>query len=254
MEGDGKAENRMRLAVLIDGENAQPSLLEQMLDEVGKHGTITIRRIYGDWTTSQMSQWKELLHTHAVQPIQQFRYTAGKNSTDSALIIDAMDILHNGNVEGFCIISSDSDYTRLATRLREEGRFVIGIGKRTTPLSFVRGCNVFVFTQNLVSEESEAALSQRTPQEEGKETDTGYLKELLLRAYDLSVQEDGWAYLAQVGNLLSQLDPSFDPRTYGKKRLMDVLSSFNGLFEIKKIGQAGNPSVYVVRKKGDDQF
>ena len=137
------------IALLVDGDNAQPSLIEPILTEVSKHGSITTRRIYGDWTIPQMSGWKQVLQTYAIQPIQQFRYTVGKNATDSALIIDAMDLLHVGAVDGFCIVSSDSDYTRLATRIREEGLFVMGIGSRQTPSSLVNACEIFVYTENL---------------------------------------------------------------------------------------------------------
>ena len=135
--------------MLIDGDNAQPSLIEHVLAETAKYGVVTTRRIYGDWTTPQMSGWKDSLHSHAVQPMQQFRYTTGKNATDSALIIDAMDLLHAGTVRGFCIVSSDSDYTRLATRIREGGLFVMGVGRSDTPKSFVNACEVFVYTENL---------------------------------------------------------------------------------------------------------
>ena len=149
-----------RMAMLIDGDNAQPSLMNKMIAEVGKYGSIIIRRIYGDWTTSNMGGWKDNLQTHAIQPIQQFRYTIGKNATDSAMIIDAMDILYSGEVEGFCLVSSDSDYTRLATRIREKGIFVMGMGKKNTPRAFVNACDVFVYTENLVSEESLAKRSK----------------------------------------------------------------------------------------------
>ena len=135
--------------MLIDGDNAQPSLIENVLAETAKYGIVTTRRIYGDWTTSQMSGWKDSLNSHAIQPMQQFRYTVGKNATDSALIIDAMDLLHAGNVGGFCIVSSDSDYTRLATRIREQGLFVMGVGESKTPKAFVKACEVFVYTENL---------------------------------------------------------------------------------------------------------
>ena len=137
------------IAMLVDGDNAQPSLIEHVLAEVAKYGVVTTRRIYGDWTTPQMSGWKDYLHTCAVQPMQQFRYTVGKNATDSALIIDAMDLLHAGAVGGFCIVSSDSDYTRLATRMREGGLFVMGVGRSSTPRAFVNACEVFVYTENL---------------------------------------------------------------------------------------------------------
>ena len=142
-----------RLALLIDGDNAQASLLEQMIAEVNKYGVVTIRRVYGDWTEPQMKSWKEALHVSALQPFQQFRYTTGKNATDSAMIIDAMDILYTAGVDGFCIVSSDSDYTRLATRIREKNLFVMGIGKATTPRAFVNACDVFVYTENLTTEQ-----------------------------------------------------------------------------------------------------
>ena len=135
--------------MLIDGDNAQPSLIDKMVAETSKYGQITIRRIYGDWTTPNMGGWKETLHTYAIEPIQQFRYTIGKNATDSAMIIDAMDILYEGVVNSFCLVSSDSDFTRLATRIREKGFFVMGIGRRSTPPSFVNGCQVFVYTELL---------------------------------------------------------------------------------------------------------
>jgi len=150
-----------RLAMLIDGDNAQPSLIDAILAEAGKYGIVTIRRIYGDWTTANMKQWKDTLHVHAIQPIQQFRYTTGKNATDSALIIDAMDILYEGAANGFCVVSSDSDYTRLATRIREKGLFVMGIGRTETPRPFVNACEVFVYTENLAPSESSPKAKSR---------------------------------------------------------------------------------------------
>src|SRR5512138_3328480 len=152
MPNEKLTNGRQKIAVLIDGDNAQSSLLPQMLVEAGRHGQVTVRRIYGDWTTNSMNSWKETLNYHAFQPIQQFRYTVGKNATDSAMIIDAMDILHSGVVDGFCLVSSDSDYTRLATRIRESGVFVMGIGEKKTPKPFVNACDLFVYTENLVAE------------------------------------------------------------------------------------------------------
>ena len=148
---------RKRIALLIDGDNAQPSLIGKILTEAGKYGLVTIRRIYGDWTTVNMQGWKHTLNDNAIQPIQQFRYTVGKNATDSAMIIDAMDILHSHLVDGFCLVSSDSDYTRLATRVREIGFFVMGVGKQTTPKAFVNACNIFIYTENLVPKQQRAA-------------------------------------------------------------------------------------------------
>src|SRR6186997_3306314 len=149
MANETLTNGRQKIAVLIDGDNAQSSLLPQMLVEAGRHGQVTVRRIYGDWTTSSMNSWKETLNFHAFQPIQQFRYTSGKNATDSALIIDAMDLLHSGRVDGFCLISSDSDFTRLATRIREGGIAVYGFGESKTPEPFVSACDKFVFTEIL---------------------------------------------------------------------------------------------------------
>src|SRR5919206_3106561 len=163
--------DREKIAILIDGDNAQSSLLPQMLVEAGRHGQVTVRRIYGDWTTSNMNSWKETLNFHAFQPIQQFRYTVGKNATDSAMIIDAMDLLHSGVVDGFCLVSSDSDYTRLATRIREAGVFVMGIGEKKTPKPFVNACDVFVYTENLV-EEKKAIQQKRVQSSRAKKAST----------------------------------------------------------------------------------
>ncbi len=159
----GEQSEQQRFAVLIDGDNAQASLLPQILAEVSKIGLITIKRIYGDWTTTNMNSWKESLHKYAIQPIQQFRYTVGKNATDSAMIIDAMDLLHSNDVDGFCIVASDSDYTRLATRIREEGLFVIGVGEKKTPEAFTNACNQFIHCENLtITKEPKKKLGKKT--------------------------------------------------------------------------------------------
>src|SRR6266487_6748522 len=188
---------REKIAILIDGDNAQSSLLPQMLVEAGRHGQVTVRRIYGDWTTSNMNSWKETLNFHAFQPIQQFRYTVGKNVTDSAMIIDAMDILHSGVVDGFCLVSSDSDYTRLATRIREAGIFVMGIGEKKTPKAFVNACDLFVYTENLV-EEKKAVQQKRTQTSRAKKTKEDDKEEpdpmpVLSQAFEMAVGQDGWA-------------------------------------------------------------
>ena len=227
--------------MMVDGDNAQPSLLEHVLAETAKYGIVTTRRIYGDWTGPQMSGWKDSLHTHAVQPMQQFRYTVGKNSTDSALIIDAMDLLHDGSVEGFCIVSSDSDYTRLATRIREQGLFVMGVGRSDTPKSFVNACEVFVYTENLSPE----------PESEGRvaKVASSDWTRMAERAIEMSVQDDGWAFLSAVGIRLRQLDPAFDPRTYGYKQLSLLIKSRPNLFEIRESGSGGGPTPVHVRTK-----
>ena len=157
---------QQKFAVLIDGDNAQATLLPQILAEVSKSGLITIKRIYGDWTTATMNQWKGSLHNYAIQPIQQFRNTVGKNATDSAMIIDAMDLLHDNDLRGFCIVSSDSDYTRLATRIREDGLFVIGVGEKKTPEAFVNACNQFIYSENLMETQEPRKRTRRRKKKE----------------------------------------------------------------------------------------
>jgi len=179
-----KSLSRNKIAMLIDGDNAQAGLLPQMLVEAGRHGQVTVRRIYGDWTTTSMNSWKETLNFHAFQPIQQFRYTIGKNATDSAMIIDAMDILHSDVVDGFCLVSSDSDYTRLATRIRETGVFVMGIGEKKTPKPFVNACDLFVYTENLTATKKQTP-QQRSQKSNAKKTDEADPIPLLTQAFAL---------------------------------------------------------------------
>lgn len=241
-----------RIAMLIDGDNAQPSLIGNMLAEASKYGIVIIRRIYGDWTTANMNGWKDTLQAHAIQPIQQFRYTIGKNATDSAMIIDAMDVLYEGGVDGFCLVSSDSDYTRLATRIREKGFFVMGIGKKTTPRAFVNACDLFVFTENLQMEaqaQKQAAESAKSKASNGTTTIEQAPLEplpLLKRAFDLASGDDGWAFLGVMGSHIRQLDPSFDPRTYGYKQLSALIRAYPKVFE-QKMGKKGDGTfnVYV---------
>ncbi len=246
---------RQKVAILIDGDNAQSSLLPQMLVEAGRHGQVTVRRIYGDWTTNSMNSWKETLNYHAFQPIQQFRYTIGKNATDSAMIIDAMDLLHSGVVDGFCLVSSDSDYTRLATRIRETGIFVMGIGEKKTPKPFVNACDVFVYTENLVTEKKAAQPKQtHAKKTSNKAKDVKEEKEdldpmpILSQAFEMAVGQDGWAPLAGMGNALYQLDPGFDPRTYGHKQLSRMIASLKDRFEMKTMNADG-PNIFYVRMK-----
>ena len=217
------AAESLRIAMLIDGDNAQASLIEHILAETAKYGTVTIRRIYGDWTTPNMDGWKDSLHTYAVQPAQQFRYTTGKNATDSALIIEAMDLLYAGTVGGFCIVSSDSDYTRLAMRIREQGLFVMGIGRFHTPKSFVNACAVFVYTENL------SPQSDKDPKH--SEVDNSEWLMTVKRAIEKAETDDGWALLAAVGNHIHQLNPDFDPRTYKHKQLSSLIKSEPSIFE-----------------------
>lgn len=253
MEQNSSPARPSRMAMLIDGDNAQASLISNMLAETSKYGLIIIRRIYGDWTTANMSGWKDVLQTYAIQPIQQFRYTIGKNATDSAMIIDAMDVLYEDRVDGFCLVSSDSDYTRLATRIREKGVFVMGIGKKTTPRAFVNACDVFVFTENLVNEPvppKRGEHKKKGEKEEKREEREDDPLPLIRRAFDLAVQDDGWAFLGVMGSHLRQLDPSFDPRTYGFKQLSLLIRAYPNMFETQ-IGQKGDGTfnVYVRLKE-----
>lgn len=224
-----------KFAVLIDGDNAQASLLPQILAEVNTAGLITIKRIYGDWTTTNMNQWKELLHKHAIQPIQQFRYTTGKNATDSAMIIDAMDLLHSSDVQGFCIVSSDSDYTRLATRIREQGLYVIGVGRQDTPEAFSNACNQFIFTENLdvTDEPKETKKSKgKGKNQKSKQPSIDPLP-FLLQGFEATAKDEEWVLLSNMGNKLRQLNPAFDPRTYGHKRLQSLIREYPDTFILK---------------------
>lgn len=216
-------ENR-KIALLVDGDNAQAKLLGKILEEVSKYGKVTIRRIYGDWTIPQMNSWKELLNNLSFNPIQKFSYTKGKNSTDSSMIIDAMDILHDKMVDGFCLVSSDSDYTGLAKRIREEGVFVMGVGQKKTPDAFVQSCEIFTFCETLMpyKEPSEQkTTSSKKEETTDKEVKSLTAKELELidKAFDMSVDEEVEAYISTVGNNLRKLNPSFDARNYGFRNL-----------------------------------
>lgn len=240
----GEESGQQKFAVLIDGDNAQASLLPQILAEVSKVGLITIKRIYGDWTTTNMNSWKDSLHKYAIQPIQQFRYTTGKNATDSAMIIDAMDLLHSNDVEGFCIVSSDSDYTRLATRIREEGLFVIGVGEKKTPEAFTNACNQFIYCENLtVTEELKKKSRKKTKKEE--KSDVHDPLPLLLQGFQMAAKEEEWVYLASMGNFLRQLDPAFDPRTFGHQKLQSLIKDYPKTFVLKLDDSKRPPVAYV---------
>jgi len=203
-----------KLAVLIDADNAQAAFASELLTEIARYGTATVKRAYGDWTTTNLTGWREVLQNLAIQPIQQFRYTVGKNATDSALIIDAMDLLHNGTVDGFCLVSSDSDFTRLATRVREAGLSVYGFGEKKTPRPFVAACDKFVFTE-ILRPATPDAPSQPSPSEPSRPA--------LESAVAAAAKEDGWAPLSAVGSLLVKASPSFDPRNHGFQKLGELV-------------------------------
>lgn len=223
-----------KIAILIDGDNAQAKLLKPILEEVSKYGKVTIRRIYGDWTTTQMNSWKEIVNQLSFTPIQKFSYTSGKNSTDSALIIDAMDILHNKTVDGFCIVSSDSDYTGLAKRIREEGIFVMGVGEKKTPSAFVQSCEIFTFYENIITEPQTTKAKQPTqpkiPKKELPKVDLN----LINKAYEMSINEDSDAAVSTVGTNLRKIDPSFDVRAFGFSNLTKLFESLPGYLVSKK--------------------
>ncbi|TCP23300.1 OST-HTH/LOTUS domain-containing protein [Tenacibaculum skagerrakense] len=233
------------IAVLIDGDNIPSAYVEEMMEEIAKYGNPTIKRIYGDWTRPGLSKWKNLLLENAIIPIQQYGYTRGKNATDSAMIIDAMDILYSGKVDGFCLVSSDSDFTRLATRLREAGMNVIGIGEKKTPNPFIVACDRFIYIE-ILKKQTEEKIETKEPS-----VDKITKKELdLISATinDLS-DEDGWAFLGDVGSLIQQKRPNFDSRNYGFQKLTPLIKS-TGKFDIEqRENQKNNNKLIYVRIK-----
>jgi len=220
-----------RLAVLIDSDNTTARLTPELLEEIAKYGTPTVKRAYGDWTTQQLAGWKDELVRHAIQPMQQFAYTRGKNSTDSALIIDAMDLLYAGNLEGFVIVSSDSDFTRLATRLRESGKTVYGLGARKTPEAFVAACDRFIYLDLLSKDASEPA--QKSAPDEEPAPALPNLKRILSTAISSTSKDDGWANLSEVGSYLVKSHAAFDPRVYGHSKLSDLVRAESSYVEVK---------------------
>ena len=229
-----------KLAVLIDADNAQASVIHDLLAEVSRYGTASVKRAYGDWTTPNLKSWKEVLHKLAIQPIQQFSYTTGKNSSDSSLIIDAMDLLHTGRLDGFCLVSSDSDFTRLATRIREAGLTVYGFGEKKTPPAFVAACDKFSFTEILklptattTDGPSLAPTGEMLPAATG-ETALEPLEPMIRRAVTATTRDNGWAALSAVGSLILKNSPSFDPRNYGCQKLGELVRKQDYL-EIKEV-------------------
>jgi uncharacterized LabA/DUF88 family protein len=213
-----------KLAVLIDADNTQPAIIEGLLDEVAKYGVASVKRIYGDWTSTNLRSWKDRLLEFAIQPIQQFSYTSGKNATDSAMIIDAMDLLYSEKLDGFCIVSSDSDFTRLAARLRESGRTVYGFGEKKTPRAFVAVCDKFIYTEILRDVQEENDEDENRPASRIRrdfKVDRRLLK-LLRDAVEDLADESGWAYLGSVGQKITNRSSEFDPRNYGFKKLGDL--------------------------------
>ena len=246
----------LKLAVLIDADNIPYSNIQGMLDEIAKLGLPTIKRIYGDWTKPTVSGWKPALLEHAITPIQQYSYTSGKNATDSAMIIDAMDILHSEKVDGFCLVSSDSDFTRLAIRLRESGMLVIGIGEKKTPNPFIVACDKFIYIEIIGSKEipqkTARTRTSSTPDPENKidAIDRKFIQLLTSTVEDLA-DDDGWAFLAEVGNLIIKKKPDFDPRNYGFFKLTPLIKSLSEYFEVdeREVEKKYIKHIYVKIKK-----
>ncbi|HUX50034.1 MAG TPA: NYN domain-containing protein [Spirochaetia bacterium] len=238
-----------RLAVLIDADNTQASIIEALLEEVAKYGVSSVRRIYGDWTSPNLKGWKEVLLQFAIQPMQQFAYTKGKNSTDSAMIIDAMDLLYTNKFDGFCVVSSDSDFTRLSARIRESGLTVYGFGEQKTPKAFVAACDKFIYTEILRNTDEKEPEIQAVRNSKDLRSDTR-LVSLLRNAVEDSADENGWAHLGSVGQNLANRAPEFDPRNYGYKKLGELIR-VTGLFEVDERAAENSPAknVYVRDKR-----
>ena len=224
------SENNATLAVLIDADNAQAAIIENLLTEIAKFGVASVKRIYGDWTTPNLGQWKNTLLEHSIQPIQQFRYTTGKNATDSAMIIDAMDLLYTDTFDGFCIVSSDSDFTRLASRIREAGKRVYGFGERKTPKPFVAACDRFIYTELFAVTDKTDSGGKTTPEKLRQDTK---LVKLFRDGIEGSSNEEGWAHLGGVGSNIIKNAPEFDVRTYPYPNLSELALGI-GLFESEK--------------------
>jgi len=238
------------MAVLIDGDNIPSAHVKEMMEEIAKYGNPTIKRIYGDWTKPHLSKWKNLLLENAITPIQQYGYTTGKNATDSAMIIDAMDILYTGKVDGFCIVSSDSDFTRLATRLREAGKQVIGIGEKKTPKPFIVACDKFIYVE-ILKGYAEKKVARNDAEEEQNGVDKISQQDIrLIRSSisDLS-DDDGWAFLGDVGGLIQKKQPNFDSRNYGFLKLTPLINAI-GDFEVeqRENPKSKNKLIYVRNK------
>jgi uncharacterized LabA/DUF88 family protein len=241
-------ENSNKLAVLIDAENAQPSIVDGLMVEIANYGTASVKRIYGDWTDPGLKGWKDVLLQHSIQPIQQFVYTKGKNATDSAMIIDAMDLLYTGKFDGFCLVSSDSDFTKLASRIRESGLLVYGFGEQKTPTPFVAACDKFIYTEVLRSKTEEGkSIIKKSSRELRQDTK---LVTLLRNAVEASSDESGWAHLAPVGSNIAKQSPDFDPRNYGYGKLGELVSATK-LFETEErlIGNTNSKAIYVRDKR-----
>ena len=249
--------NDNRFAVLIDADNVSEKYIKFILDELSNEGIITYKRIYGDWTKPALGSWKNVLLANSITPIQQYGYTTGKNATDSAMIIDAMDILYAGNIEGFCIVSSDSDFTRLASRLRESGKYVVGMGEKKTPTAFIAACNKFKYLEVLVQNVSpvnpdtgsSASNAAEIAPLEAVRTSVDLIRKAVLTIVDETSDDDGWAPLSGIGNTLIKRFPDFDVRNYGFIKLTPFIKSL-GSFEIKSMASKDlNVKLIYIKKR-----
>ncbi|HAF30939.1 MAG TPA: Maebl [Bacteroidales bacterium] len=247
--------NDLKLAVLIDADNIPYSNIKGMLDEIAKFGVPAIKRIYGDWTKPTVAGWKPALLEHAITPIQQYSYTTGKNATDSAMIIDAMDILHSDKVDGFCLVSSDSDFTRLATRLRESGMLVIGIGEKKTPRPFIVACDKFIYIEiigavEIAKSAAKSATKSQVASTKFDSIDNKFIQLLKTSIEDIA-DDNGWAFLAEVGAFINKKKPDFDPRNYGFQKLTPLIKSLGEHFEVdeREVEKTHIKHIYVRIKK-----
>lgn len=239
----------LRFAVLIDADNIPYANVKGMMEEIAKYGTPTFKRIYGDWTKPNTSGWKNVLLENAITPIQQYSYTSGKNATDSAMIIDAMDILYTGRVDGFCLVSSDSDFTRLATRLREAGMVVLGIGERKTPEPFITACDKFIYIEILAAEDNVHDPKIKKGRKDSTQQPDKRVINLIKSSINDLADESGWAFLGEVGTLILKKQPNFDPRNYGFKKLLHFMKSIDGIEVDERQSEAGSSRHVYVRVK-----
>ena len=252
-------ENEKRIAVLIDSDNVSAKYIRNILDELSKYGSPTYKRIYGDWTKPQLSAWKNILLAHSISPIQQYSYTVGKNATDSALIIDAMDILYSGNVDSFCIVSSDSDFTKIASRLREAGMYVIGMGEKKTPKPFISACDLFKYLEVLAGPSSEEDVpnskngeknaDNSVPEKQGMASKKD-IEKVIRTIITATSDEDSWVHLGTVGNVLNKRYPDFDTRNYGYSKLSQFVASLSGVItEQRHMNNASGKQTFVKNKE-----
>ncbi len=244
-----------KLAVLIDADNVPYANVKEMMDEIAKYGNPTIKRIYADWTKPHVSGWKNVLLENAITPIQQYSYTTGKNSSDSALIIDAMDLLYSKKVDGFCIVSSDSDFTRLATRLREAAMLVIGIGEKKTPRPFITACDKFIYIEILKKAQEQDAAEKSNKQAKASSNEDAVskvdknLRKLIRESVDEISDDSGWAFLGELGNFIIKKRPDFDPRNYGFPKLYPFIKSLGDFdIEVKETGEKNIRLIYLRNK------